>query len=211
MRIKNFKISIIYKLILIIFGIFSLICTTGFLDNQINLKIFQMFTTISNILCVVYFIIDFIYLLKNKRTFMPLLKGMITMSITVTFLVAHFMLKMSFSFNSFSGFSLLGLHYILPIMTIIDFILFDEKGLIKKNYPFIWIIIPYIYFLVAILYAKVGNGLGMGNSKYPYPFIDIDKLGLSKVIVTIIIMTIGFILIGYFYYFVDKLLKHHEK
>ncbi len=106
-----------------------------------------MFTTLSNLLCVMYFILDIIYLMHNynKKTLVewfPLLKGITTMAITLTLIVAHFVLKMSFSFVSFTNMSFLGLHYIVPIMTILDWILFDKKGFIKVYSPIVWTAVP---------------------------------------------------------------------
>lgn len=207
------KKSIIYKLVLCIIIIFSLISTTGILDGKFVIEIFGMFTTLSNIACLLYFSVDIIYLIKNfddkeKTKWCPLLKGMFTISITLTFVIAQFVLKMSFSFNSFKEAAFLGLHYIIPIMTLFDWLLFDEKGLIKKYYPLVWLIPPTLYFGVAMISARYGKGLGyFFDSKYPYPFMDIEANGFNKVMITSIIILIGYIFIGYIFYFIDKMLS----
>ena len=206
-------ISIIYKVVLCIVGIFSLVASTGVLDGNMNLNIFSMFTTLSNLLCVIYFILDIVYLIhnynnKNMVEWFPLLKGITTMAITLTLIVAHFVLRMSFSFDSFYNMSFLGLHYIVPFMTILDWILFDNKGLIKVYSPLIWMIAPTVYMIVAYVSAFFGNGIGVnGDSKYPYNFLDIDKLGISKVVLNTLYIGIMFFVIGYIYYFIDKLMS----
>ena len=203
-------ISIIYKTFICLIGIFSIIATTGILDNNYMPGIFTMFTTLSNVLCVLYFIIDIVYLIKNRHkkritTWCPVLKGMAMMCITVTFFVAEFILNMSFSFDCYSNISFLGLHYIVPLMTVFDWLFFDKKGLIKKNSPLIWCILPYSYFVIAMISAHYGNGLGVyTDTKYPYPFMDIDKLGLGKVSITLLLLSLCFILFGYIFYFIDK-------
>jgi len=217
MKINNKMISIIYKAVLCIVGIFSLIATTGVLDGNMNLNIFSMFTTLSNLLCVIYFILDIIYLIRNYNKkglveWFPLLKGITTMAITITLIVAHFVLKMSFSFDSFTNMSFLGLHYIIPIMTILDWILFDKKGFIKVYSPIVWTIAPAIYMIVAYNSAVFGNGIGVnGDSKYPYDFMDIDKLGIPTVVFNIVLMTIIYFAIGYVYYFIDRLMIRKRK
>ncbi len=217
MKIDNKMISIIYKAVLCIVGILSLIATTGVLDGNINLSIFGMFTTLSNLLCVIYFIFDIIYLIRNynKKSLVewwPFLKGITTMAITLTFLVAHFVLKMSFSFDSFSNMSFLGLHYVVPIMTILDWILFDKKGFIKVYSPIIWTIAPAAYMIVAYNSAIFGNGIGANtDSKYPYSFMDIDKLGVPTVILYTLFMGIIYLGIGYVYYFIDRLMIRKRK
>lgn len=217
MRICDKRISIIYKTILCIIGVFSLIAVTGVVDGSINLNVFGMFTILSNLLCVIYFTSDIIYLIHNYKNkylveWFPLLKGMTMMAITLTFVVAHFVLKLSFSFDTFKNASLLGLHYIVPIMTIFDWILFDKKGFIKKKNPIIWTILPIIYLTVAYICAFFGNGIGDNpNSKYPYSFMDIDSLGLNKVFINILIISVSYILIGYIYYLVDRILVRKRK
>ena len=100
---KNYKISCIFKFSIFIIGLLSVIATSGILDNNLNMDIFTMFTTITNVLCTIYFLIEFIYQLKLKKikNFSHILKNTLMMSITLTLLVAHFILKMRFSFNSF--------------------------------------------------------------------------------------------------------------
>lgn len=212
MRIKNQKLSIAFKIIICLIGLFSIITNIGLFTNTINYKLFTMFTTLSNIFCVFYFLFDVIYLIKNynddsKIVWCSTIKGIVTMSITVTFLVALFILKMKVSFTSFQSASFLGLHFIIPIMSILDWLLFDQKGLIHKSSPFIWLILPYMYFFFAIISVQFGFSFGMdGTSKYPYPFLDIDALGLSKVILIIIILTIFFLILGFIYYGIDRFL-----
>jgi len=212
MKINNKMISIIYKAVLCIIGTFSLIATTGILDGNLNLNIFSMFTTLSNLLCVIYFILDIVYLIRNynKKTLVewfPLLKGITTMAITLTLIVAHFVLSMSFSFDSFYNMSFLGLHYVIPIMTVLDWILFDKKGFIKVYSPIIWTIAPAAYMIVAYNSAILGNGIGMDStSNYPYPFMDIDKLGATTVTLNMLFVGVIYLSIGYIYYFIDRLM-----
>lgn len=217
MKINNKMISIIYKVVLCIVGMFSLIATTGVLDGNLNLNIFSMFTTLSNLLCVIYFILDIIYLIRNynKKTLVewfPLLKGITTMAITLTLIVAHFVLKMSFSFDSFYNISFLGLHYIVPVMTILDWILFDRKGFIKVYSPLVWTIAPAAYMIVAYNSALLGNGIGVnGDSKYPYFFMDVDKLGMPTVVLNTLIIAVIYFAVGYIYYFIDRLMIRRRK
>lgn len=214
MRISNKKASIIYKFVLCIIGIISLIMTTGILDGNLNIKVFTMFTTLSNIFCVLYFIIDIFYLLKNYKKknvydICPVIKYMATISVILTFIVALFILKMGVSFDSYLNASFLGVHYIIPIMALLDWIIFDKKGRMKKTDPFIWLIFPFLYFIVAELDADLSSGFGViGDSKYPYYFMDVEQLGVIKVLTTSLIMGIGCIITGYVFYLLDRFQKN---
>ncbi|MDD3453074.1 MAG: Pr6Pr family membrane protein [Bacilli bacterium] len=207
MRIKNKKISIIYKLIICLIAVFSIIAVTGILDNKLDLRVFSMFTTISNILCVIYFTIDILYITitKKDKSFIPVLKGSVVTCMALTFITSAVILKMTFSFKTFYDSSFLGLHYIVPIMTFLDWVLFDVKGTIKKYEPFVWMIIPFIYTSTAFISAFLGGGLGISDtSKYPYQFMDIDEIGFINVSVTNIALFLFFIVTGYICFMIDK-------
>ena len=103
-------------------------------------------------------------------------------------------------------------HYIFPISIILDYLLFDKKGNHKKYYPVAWCILPYIYMIYVFLRVGLGNGFTVKKgSIYPYDFVDIDKLGISSVVLNIVILTIAFIALGYVIYFLDRKLKINNK
>lgn len=211
MKKKQRRISLIYKLLICIIGLVSIIFTSGALDGEFNARVFTMFTTISNILCIIYFAVDILYMLLNpneKTDVYPIFKHMITLSITLTCIIAAGLLDLGFDFNSYTGLSLIGLHYIIPIMVILDWIIFEKKGTMKKYEPFAWLIVPTIYFILAELSARIGNGFGViVGEKYPYFFLDVDKYGTMMVLLNSLLIGIGCLVVGYLYYFIDKKLK----
>jgi hypothetical protein len=127
------------------------------------------------------------------------------MSITVTLLVAHFILGTRFDMGSRSGIMLLIVHYVIPIMTISDWLLFDKKGYITKLSPLIWTILPLAYFVYAVIAAQFGDGIGY-NSRYPYPFMDADLLGWGRVIITTVILVAFFVVLGYLSFALERLI-----
>ena len=140
---------------------------------------------------------------------MPRLKGTITMSITVTFLIYHFLLSGGYE-NRADIIRSTILHYIVPIMTIVDYILFDKKGIYKNIDPILWLIIPLIYFLFIFIRAKLGSELSNG-SYYPYFFIDINKYGIKTVLKNALLITIAFTILGYIELFIDRLILKLSK
>ena len=105
-------------------------------------------------------------------------------------------------------------HYIVPIMTIIDWILFIPHGKIKYNKAFLLIIYPLAYYGMIIIRAIFGppiykNLQGM-PSDWPYPFLDFSIHGWK--IPFIVIAFVGFILVlGFVFIFFDKILKPKKK
>lgn len=124
------------------------------------------------------------------------------MYITVTFLVYHFILSPT------SG-DLNGLDYIVPIMTILDYIIFDIKGIYKIIDHILWLLIPIIYLAFILIKAKIGKPFSYG-SYYPYFFVDIDKYGLKTVMRNVFFITLFFAVFGYVEYFIDKSLKNKK-
>lgn len=114
-------------------------------------------------------------------------------------LVAHFLLGARFSMGSSMGISMLLVHYVVPIMTISDWLLFDKKGSMKKTSPLIWAIGPLAYFAYIMVAAQMGG-------RYPYPFIDVDMLGWSRVLVNGAGLTVFFIALGYGFVGIEKML-----
>ena len=129
------------------------------------------------------------------------------MAITITFLIYHFLLSASdFAMpEPYKGhfISSILLHYIIPIMTIFDFIIFDKRGIYTKKDPFTWLLIPSAYFIFSIIRAYLGEPFS-GGSRYPYFFIDIDKYGLGLVLINTVLLAIGFLIIAYSIYFIDN-------
>ena len=208
MYIKSKAASITYKLLLLLVGIFGLLLVFGVFSGRFNLTMLNYFTVLSNLLCVVYFTADLVYILKggDGTGWFPALKGIATMAITVTMLVAHFILGMRFTMGDSLGLTLLITHYVVPLMTIADWLLFDAKGNMKPYSPLVWIVGPLIYFAYAMIAARMGDGIGY-NSRYPYPFLNVDAVGWGSVLLTVLALGAFFIALGYIYYGLDCGLK----
>ena len=49
------------------------------------------------------------------------------------------------------------------------------------------------------------------KNKYPYPFLDADRLGVTGVLVNVILLAAGFLLVGYMGVWIDHRLKTKSK
>lgn len=206
------KLRLIYRILLVLIGLYGLYLNL-FGGHANMLELLHYFTILSNILVVLFFLF---LIIKNKsnRDY-PHLKGAITMSITVTFLIFHFLLRPTLfnmsggSYNLYSPSNLI-VHYIVPIMTILDWILFDTKGRYKIFDPIIWLIIPFVYFIVMTINGLLGYTF-TGGSHYPYFFMDWDKLGAVNVLLYVFFIIVSFTILGYIYYGIDLLLDNKIK
>lgn len=206
----------IYRSFYILIGILGISIEFGIFYGSFNAWVLIYYTVLSNILCVSYFTLRFHFDNKRKKTsafrnfiMSPLAKYSITMCITLTFLVYHFMLAPTENTSGEFNISVMGnyiVHYIIPIMTIIDFLIFDKQHEKLKWYaPFIWMIIPVIYITFIFLRAPIMGNIGTTDSPYPYPFIDLTIQSIGSVAINILTLLVGFIILSYILLFLDNL------
>lgn len=206
MRINNRYIKAVFKLTISVLGFYGLALSMNIFTPKPDFSLLRFFTDLSNLLSAAYFLAAAVVILfskKNIATFFPLLKGIVTMSLTLTMLVAHFMLGGCTSGGIFS-LSLLFLHYICPIMVIIDWLLFDEKSLVKWYYPLLWVAAPLVYLGFTMLSGYIARCEGK-LPQYPYWFLDVDILGVRGVITYVLVLLAAFTALGYVFFAADKL------
>ena len=101
-------------------------------------------------------------------------------------------------------------HIVVPSLVIFDYIIFGEKGNLKKSYPFIWSLVLIAYLFFYIIYISNG-GLFANGTKYPYVFLDLDKYSVFHVVVNCVIVYIVFIGLGFLIQFLDNKLANENK
>ena len=189
------KLSLLYKIIIIIacgFGIY------------LNFKAFTIggaiiyYTVQSNVMCFIFYFVTIILKLTGKlkkNSNYYILKGMITMAITVTMVVFQFVITDS-GMTAYAGNELASImaHIVVPLLVMSDYVIFGEKGNLKRNYPFIWSSTLVFYIIFDFVYVALGGRFGDG-SIYPYLYMNIEVNGLLKVIISCI--TIFILFIGY--------------
>jgi hypothetical protein len=105
------------------------------------------------------------------------------------------------------GYSDLLVHYVVPLMMLLDFVLFDCPIALKKTTPLKWIAIPGIYWVYTVIYALLGGRYVIGESvsRYPYFFMDFEELGFWMAVGLISVVAMGYIGIGYGLFGINQL------
>lgn len=155
------------------------------------------YTVISNVLVALFLI--YALKVKQENNQFYLLKGAITMSITITFLIYHFMLAALVTHAQFYNVRNFIVHYIVPIGMILDTLIFDKRKVYKILDPFIWTSIPLLYFGLAMLNGFIFK-LPIPNapdSPFPYFFMNVVKYGINYVLINFIVIFIGYLVVGY--------------
>ena len=139
----------------------------------------------------------------------PKFKFMCNIMILVTFLVYNILLaKDNTVLEYFTSTSNLLMHVILPVMFILDWILFYEHGKTKWYYPLLCLIMPLIYVVFILIRAPFVQGLDV--TVYPYFFLDLNTLGWGGFLGWVFALIVIFVAIGYIFYLFDNIKKIKE-
>jgi hypothetical protein len=97
-----------------------------------------------------------------------------------------------------SGLGNLLLHRATPILVPVYWLVFVPKGRLRVADPLIWTLYPLAY----LLYALVRGGL---DGRYPYPFLDVSRIGWNRMAINALVIGAGFLATGYFAWAVDRI------
>ena len=206
LRIENRRLSIIFKLLLCTAASLGILIQMGAFEGTLRWSVLNYYTLMSNALCALYFFFAMLRESSGADTLLPQLKGAVVTGITITGLVYHFVLAGTFQMQGTLTLSNLLLHYAVPVMAVADWLLFSLKGKYRLSSPFLWLLLPDGYFLYAVIRVALGATLGYGGNRYPYPFLNADALGWGQVMMNGLILNLFFLLLGFLFVFLDRLM-----
>ncbi len=170
---------------------------------------FYYFTNISNTMVAIYYLLE---LLPDNPIGNKYLQYTVTMSILVTFIIYHFIISKGTrkrndpeEMKDYRSIENRLVHYITPALATAYYLLYNEETF-DIFYSVVWLIYPVVYTLITLLRASLGKKIPDRNSKYPYDFIDIDKIGVSKFIRNSILILLFFITLGIAFLYLKHLI-----
>jgi hypothetical protein len=89
------------------------------------------------------------------------------------------------------------LHDVSPIAMAAYWLLFVPRGRLNWRAPWWWVIFPLAYFLYALARGQI-------DRRYPYPFMDVGKLGWPQVALNAAGIAFAFILAGFALVLIDR-------
>jgi hypothetical protein len=135
-------------------------------------------------------------------------KGAVTLYVVITGLVYHLVLT-----NSASPFAVapvqrglpeaIGselLHTVVPLLAVLDWLLFDVRGRYRWRYALWWLAFPLGYLGFALIRGLVVH-------RYPYPFINVADLGYDGVAVSAVVFAVAFWILGLVFVLFDRVLS----
>ena len=163
------------------------------------------FAVQANLLCLVLFGVlaarDWKKKCKNHGKWSSLLKGGCTVWVLTAFAVERLVLAPQGQGSE--GFGNVLLLSAAPIMTALDYVLFDKKGAYKVFHPFVWLSFPAYYLGYTALYAALGGGIGAEKAAL-YFFFDAAQIGTFGVVMWCAGLVAGILLIGFILVGVDR-------
>ena len=211
MNNKN-RFSVIYKSILSIIVLIAVMDRAGIFSVDKQLQTLYSFTTISNCYIVAVALITAFKILTSKNINPALLRlrHIGVMMILITGLIYHLILlpqKITENPNyQIFTYGNIVAHYIAPIITFLDWLLFDKKGSISKWEPLICTSIPMVYFLLASIYGYYGSTIPNKETSYVYFFMDWGELGFTGVMKWVFAILGCILFLTYLVYLIDYLL-----
>jgi hypothetical protein len=95
-------------------------------------------------------------------------------------------------------------HIVAPALYLIDWVPFVPKGTLKYKSAFIWLVFPLAYAVYSLIHGAI-------TGFYPYPFIDVSKLGYGKVLANMAVLILVFAGLGLLLIAVDRWLGRRRE
>ena len=215
---KKIIIQLIIRLALVIIGVVGIILTgssTSFMGDKVTFLFFTVQSNITIILIELVYAVDALLQLLSKKSFsnniLLIIKYIFTVAITITFLVFTTMLIPSLSLDYLFSFRNYSLHFIVPILAVVDFFIFNSDIKLTKASCLWGTAMPIYYVIFFLINIPLGTRYLYGDYA-PYFFLNYENLTWFSftnkgpgVFYWILILTVAIIGLCYVFYFFMKL------
>lgn len=154
---------------------------------EVIIRFFSYFTILSNLIVFAFFISKALSAELGESGFWtkPETSTAVTVYISVVGLVYHIVLSKMYNPKGLAAIADHGLHSFTPLVTLIYWIVFVSSK--KVNYASIpyWLIYPALYFIYTIIHGAM-------TQFYPYPFLDVSKIGLLQSFLNCLVVLVLF-------------------
>lgn len=166
--------------------------------SEITIRFFSYFTILTNSLVALYFTVIF-FSKENANSFVhkPGSLTALTVYITIVCLVYQLVLRQIWEPTGLQRLVDELLHSINPLLVICFWYFYEEKQKLKWSALSSWLLYPLTYLFYILLRGSMSNF-------YPYPFVDVNSLGLSKVILNSLVLLIVFASTAALFIFIGK-------
>ena len=180
-----------FAIILQFYISFSVYVTEGRTVGGILVQLLSYFTILSNILVAKSLTVSLLAPTSKwgKYFSSASVTGAITVYIATVGITYNIILR---NLIILEGFSILAnelLHVVVPVLYVIYWILFTTRARLKWSEIYYWLIYPLIYLIYILIRGAI-------SGYYPYPFVDVGRLGYSNVVINSLGMIAGFVVLS---------------
>jgi hypothetical protein len=160
-----------------------------------SMNFLSYFTILTNILASVAFTLPWLapQSRPGKFFFRPTVRTAIAAYIIIVMTIVYFVLRHLTDLQGWNFVADLLLHYIMPLLFVIDWLLLVPKQTLKFKDTIVWLAFPIIYLVWTFIH-------GAFSGFYPYPFLNGAELGNARVLLNeagllVIFLVLGFALV----------------
>ena len=167
--------------------------------SETIIRFFSFFTILTNILVAVAFSV--LAAGKQSNFFSnPSILSAITVYIFIVGLVYNIVLRSIWDPKGLQLYVDEALHVATPVLCLVYWFLYvPGQGLRWRN-TFLWLWYPLIYLVYVLIRGSLSHF-------YPYPFINVDKLGYQKAIINSLYVTVAFLVVSLLLVWIGRSLK----
>ncbi len=169
-------------------------------------RYFGFFTILTNILVALTFTVPLILPRSRWGQFFaqPGVRTAIAVYITVVGIAYSLLLRHIWDPEGWQLVADRILHDVTPILYVVFWFLFVPKSIVQwRNLP-AWLIYPLVYVIVALVRGAIFNW-------YPYPFLEVSKLGYPQVFLNVAMLFIGFCVVAAIFIGVARLTQRDRQ
>ena len=201
--IRNRNIRLIYQSVYCALAAVGFLAQLGVFSGVMNRSYLVYYTNLSNLLCMLFGVCSLVQTIREKEdgycSFAPGLKFVFLIMISVTFILYNGLLANYPSVLAYFSSLKNGLnHCILPILFVLEWVLFYKRGGTKLTYPLLSVGPPFAYVAYILTRAAILDATGKKVAVvYPYYFLNLPNLGWGGFLRWMGVLLFAFLALGY--------------
>lgn len=164
---------------------------------------YKYYSRQTNLLVALWYSLALIYHFKPiyLRKIQGVLKGAITVYITITLAVFAVMLSGLYHPTGIDSFMSICSHYLIPILFVVDWFISEADNKYQWRYLAYWSIYLFYYLVFIIVYAYF-------TKNYLYPFLNVQNLGWGKFTTNVGLLIAVSLLFGSLFICANKIIRY---
>lgn len=200
----------LYRIAAAALCLYGVLGTLGLIaGSAVNWDALSFFTTQSNILCLVTWVL----LIIRPRGFARL-HGLTAQAILLTMVVYHAVLtSFDFTIATRAQFNNHVIHTFVPLLMIVDFLFLRRRSRLRPTAPLTWTAAPLVYMGFALVLPVLEAHVFPGMTRYPYFFLNPHQgwflsapQGYAGVFLNCAVIFAAYVIAGYVMYGVYTLM-----